>query len=81
MFSLVLFLDLEPFVISVWFGRQMTRNTHRSSLAGTLEDGADDEIPNPPPVPPNLAEAIATLTNATTENARFMRELVQNNQN
>ena len=59
----------------------MTHNTHRSGLAGTLEDCADDEIPKPPPVPPNLAEAIATLMNATAENARFMRELVQNNQN
>ena len=57
----------------------MTQNT-RCSDPGTSDD-ATGTIPNPPPVPPNLAEAIATLMNATAENARFMREMVQNHQN
>jgi hypothetical protein len=31
--------------------------------------------PNPPPVPPTLAEAIAALVNATADNTRFLREM------
>jgi hypothetical protein len=34
--------------------------------------------PNPPPVPPTLAEAIAALVNATADNTRFLREMVGN---
>ena len=78
-FSLVLLSDLESFVTSVWIGRQMTRSTRRSDPS--TSDDAAGGIPNPPPVPPNLAEGIATLMHATTENARFMREMAQNNQN
>ena len=40
-----------------------------------------DNVPNPPPIPPTLTDAIAALVNATTENTRFMREMAQNNQN
>jgi hypothetical protein len=36
---------------------------------------------NPPPVPPNMAEAMFALVNATVENARLLREMVQNNRN
>jgi hypothetical protein len=44
------------------------------------QDGAStsrgrEETPNPPPVPPTLAEAIAALVNATTDNTRFLREM------
>jgi hypothetical protein len=38
-------------------------------------------VPNPPPVPPNLAEAMVALVNATAENARLLREMAQHNQN
>jgi hypothetical protein len=33
-----------------------------------------EETPNPPPVPPTLAEAIAALVNATADNTHFLRE-------
>jgi hypothetical protein len=44
------------------------------------QDGAStsrgrEATPNPPPVPPTLAEAIAALVNATTDNTRFLREM------
>jgi hypothetical protein len=34
-----------------------------------------EATPNPPPVPPTLAEAIAALVNATADNTRFLREM------
>jgi hypothetical protein len=42
------------------------------------QDGAStsrwrEATPNPPPVPPTLAEAIAALVNATADNTRFLR--------
>jgi hypothetical protein len=44
------------------------------------QDGAGtscgrEATPNPPPVPPTLAEAIAALVNATTDNTRFPWEM------
>jgi hypothetical protein len=44
--------------------------------AGTSHGG--EETPNPPPVPPTLAEAITTLVNATANNTRFLRKLAGN---
>ena len=38
-----------------------------------------DDVPNPPQMPPNLAEAVVALVNATTENTCLMREMAQNN--
>jgi hypothetical protein len=43
-------------------------------------DGADtsrgrEDTPNPPPVPPTLAEAIAALVNEAADNTRFLREM------
>jgi hypothetical protein len=37
-----------------------------------------EDTPNPPPVPPTLAEAIAALVNVTTDNTRFLREMAGN---
>jgi hypothetical protein len=37
-----------------------------------------EDTPNPPPVPPTLAEAIAVLVIATTDNTRFLREMAGN---
>jgi hypothetical protein len=37
-----------------------------------------EDTPNPPQVPPTLAEAIATLVNATDDNTRFLREMTGN---
>jgi hypothetical protein len=34
-----------------------------------------ETTPNPPPVPPTLAEAITALFNATANNTRFLREM------
>jgi hypothetical protein len=44
------------------------------------QDGAStshgrEATPDPPPVPPTLAEAIAALVNATANNTRFLREM------
>jgi hypothetical protein len=44
------------------------------------QDGAStshgrEATPNPPPVPPTLAEAIAALVNTTADNTRFLREM------
>ena len=55
------------------------RRTRGSHIPGTSQD--EDGIPGPPPVPPNLADAIATLVNVIVENARLLRELAQSNQN
>ena len=49
----------------------------RASASGSHDN---DDIPNPPPMPPTMADAIAALVNATAENARLLRELAQNQQ-
>ena len=55
----------------------------RRTRGSTLPSSSQDEhgIPDPPPVPPNLADAIAALVNVTVDNARLLRELAQSNQN
>jgi hypothetical protein len=55
---------------------QMPSRTHAHDGAGTSR-GRED-TPNPPLVPPTLAEAIATLVNATADNICFLREMVDN---
>ena len=55
------------------------RCTQGSTIPGTSQD--EDGIPDPPPVPPNLANAIAALINVTVDNARLLREIAQSNQN
>ena len=52
---------------------QMPSRTHGQDGAGTSR--GREATPNPPPVPPTLAEAIAALVNATVDNTRFMREM------
>jgi hypothetical protein len=47
----------------------MPSRTRAHDSAGTSR-GRED-TPNPPPVPPTLAEAIAALVNATADNTRF----------
>jgi hypothetical protein len=54
----------------------MSSRTRAHHGAGTSRGG--DDNPNPPPVPPTLAEAIATLVNATADNTRFLREMAGN---
>jgi hypothetical protein len=54
----------------------MPSRTRAHDGAGTSRGG--EETPNPPPVPPTLAEAIAALVNATADNTRFLRELAGN---
>jgi hypothetical protein len=55
---------------------QMPSRTRAHDGAGTSR-GRED-TPNPSLVPPALAEAIATLVNATADNTRFLREMVGN---
>jgi hypothetical protein len=51
----------------------MPSQTRAHDGAGTSR-GRED-TPNPPLVPPTLAEAIAALVNATADNTRFLREM------
>ncbi|XP_066320609.1 uncharacterized protein [Miscanthus floridulus] len=55
------------------------RRTRGSNVPGSSQD--EDGIPNAPPVPPSLADAISALVNVTVENARLLQELAQSNQN
>jgi hypothetical protein len=52
---------------------QMPSRTHAHDGAQTSH-GQEDK-PNPPPVPPTLAEAIAALVTVTADNTRFLREM------
>jgi hypothetical protein len=54
----------------------MPSRTRAHDGAGTSR--SQEDTPNPPPVPPTLAEAIAALVNATMDNTCFLREMVGN---
>jgi hypothetical protein len=54
----------------------MASRTRAHDSAGTSR-GRED-TPNPPSVPPTLADAIAALVNATADNTRFLREMAGN---
>jgi hypothetical protein len=54
----------------------MPSRTRAHDSVGTSR-GRED-TPNPPPVPPTLAEAIATLVNVTADNTRFQHEMAGN---
>jgi hypothetical protein len=54
----------------------MPSKTYTHDSAGTSRGREDTS--NPPLVPPTLAEAIAVLVNATTDNTRFLREMAGN---
>jgi len=58
---------------------EQMRHTRGSTNPGSSQDV--DGIPDPPPVPPNLADAIIALVNVTIDNARLLQELAQSNQN
>jgi hypothetical protein len=45
---------------------------------GACTSRGREDTPNPPLVPPTLAEAIAALVNATANNTRFLCEMVGN---
>jgi hypothetical protein len=53
---------------------QMPSKSRSQDAAGT--SSGRESTPNPPPVPPTLAEAIAALVNETADNTRFLREMV-----
>ena len=55
------------------------RRTQGLHIPGSSQD--EDGIPDPPPVPLNLADAIVALVNVTVENAWLLREIAQSNQN
>ena len=57
---------------------QMPR-TRASDIPGSSQD--EGGVPDPPLVPPTLADAIAALVHVTVDNARLLRELSQSNQN
>jgi hypothetical protein len=54
----------------------MSSRTRAHDGAGTSL--GQEDTPNPPPVPPTLAEAITALVNATADNTRFLREMAGN---
>ena len=49
------------------------RRTRGSFIPGTSQD--EDSIPDPPPVPTNLADAITALVNVTAENSCLLHEM------
>jgi hypothetical protein len=51
----------------------MPSRTRAHDGAGTSR--GQDDTPNPPPVPPTLAEAIAALVTMTADNTCFLREM------
>jgi hypothetical protein len=51
----------------------MPSRTRSHDGAGTSR--GQDDAPNPPPVPPTLAETITTLVTATADNTRFLRKM------
>ena len=53
--------------------------TRASDVPGSSHE--EGGVPEPPPVPPTLADAIAALVHVTVENARLLREIAQSNQN
>jgi hypothetical protein len=67
---------LSCYIFSNIYLPQMPSQTRAHDGAGTSCGGED--TPNPPPVPPTLAEAIAALVNATADNTRFLREIAGN---
>jgi hypothetical protein len=54
----------------------MPSKTRAQDAAGISRGG--EETPNPPLVPPTLAEAITALVNATANNTRFLQEMAGN---
>jgi hypothetical protein len=54
----------------------MPSRTRAQDSAGTSR--GQEDMPNPPPVPPTLAEAITALVNTTADNTRFLREMAGN---
>jgi hypothetical protein len=54
----------------------MPSRTRAHDSVGTSRGGED--TPNPPSVPPTLAEDIAAMVNGTTDNMRFLREMAGN---
>jgi hypothetical protein len=53
---------------------QMPSRTRAQDGVGTSR--GREATPNPPPLPPTLAKAIAAFVNDTTDNTRFLREMV-----
>jgi hypothetical protein len=51
----------------------MPSRTRAHDGAGTSR--GQEDTPNPPPVPPTLAEAIDALVTATADNTRFLCEM------
>ena len=58
---------------------EQMRRTRGSYIPGSSQD--EGGIPDLPPAPPNLVDAIVALVNVTVDNARLLRELAQSNQN
>jgi hypothetical protein len=52
----------------------MPSRTRAHDGAGTSR--GQEDTPNPPPVPPTLAEAITALVTTTADNTHFLREMV-----
>jgi hypothetical protein len=52
---------------------QRPSKTRAQDGAGTSH--GREATPNPPQVPPTLAEVVAALVNATVDNTRFLREM------
>ena len=51
--------------------------TRASDILGSLHE--EGGVPEPPPIPLTLDDAIAALVHVTAENARLLREIAQSN--
>ena len=58
---------------------EQMRHTRGSYIPGTSQN--ENDIPDLPPVPINLAVAIAALVNVMVENSLLLHEMAQSNQN
>jgi hypothetical protein len=63
------------FFLNVSLSKMPSRTRAHDSAGTSL--GRED-TPNPPPIPPTLAEAITALVSATVDNTRFLREMAGN---
>jgi hypothetical protein len=72
---MMVYFDMFIFFPNVSLPQMPSRTRAHDSVGNSR--GRED-MPNPPPIPPMLAEIIAALVNATADNTHFLREMAGN---